>query len=344
MSEQLNHLNVINQQANRLTYEAANTAVLEKCQVADLKEKSVIVKTLYSGISRGTESLVYNGKVPITEQTTMRCPYQVGEFSFPLSYGYACIGEIIEIQSDTKRLKEGDIVFVLHPHQDIFCVSEDACNLVPDMLPPSRGVLSANMETALNAVWDAELKDTKNHLVIGAGVVGLLTAFCIREISNQSPIIVDVNPDKQKVAQKLGLTCLTPDAFLKSNPAEMNRIFNTSAASAGLQMAINSAGFEAKIIEMSWYGENQVTLNLGGAFHSKRLQIISSQVGHVSPTKRKTHSYSDRMQEAMKILCDQRLDALLEDGIMFESLPDHLHDIFSANSSALCQLVKYKSK
>ena len=146
MSEQLNHLNVINQQANRLTYEAANTAVLEKCQVADLKEKSVIVKTLYSGISRGTESLVYNGKVPITEQTTMRCPYQVGEFSFPLSYGYACIGEIIEIQSDTKRIKEGDIVFVLHPHQDIFCVSEDACNLVPDMLPPSRGVLSANME------------------------------------------------------------------------------------------------------------------------------------------------------------------------------------------------------
>ncbi len=343
MSEQLNHINVIDQKASRLTYESANSAIIEKCQLTDFKENFVIVKTLYSGISRGTESLVYSGKIPITEQNRMQCPHQVGNFTFPVTYGYACIGKIIETQSDVSRVKKGDVVFVLHPHQDIFCVSEDFCNVIPPTLPPARGVLSANMETALNAVWDGQLQDTQNHLVIGAGVVGLLTAFCIREVSIHSPIIVDINPDKKAIAKKLGLDCLTPTEFLNSNSPDMSRIFNTSAASAGLQMAIDSASFEARIIEMSWYGDKQVTLNLGGAFHSKRLQVISSQVGHIALAKRETHTYADRMQEAMKLLCDSRLDALLEPEITFEKLPDHLHDIFSNDSSALCQLVKYKN-
>lgn len=343
MSEQLPQINVTTARANRLSYKSACNAEIEECQLADFKEKNVTIKTLYSGISRGTESLVYNGKVPLSEQNRMRCPYQVGDFSFPVSYGYACVGKVIETQSDVSRLKKGDLVFVLHPHQNIFCVSKDACNLIPEELPPSRAVLTANMETALNAVWDAEIEASKNHMVIGAGVVGLLTAYCLKAHCGVAPTIIDINPERQKLAESLGLIFCTPDEFSSHNRPEMEHIFNTSASQAGLQLAIESAAFEAKIIEMSWYGEKTVTLNLGGAFHSKRLQIISSQVGHVAPIKRQTHRYSDRMQEAMKLLCNQKLDALLEPEIMFEALPDHLHAIFNDKSNALCQLVKYKS-
>ncbi len=343
MSEQLPQINVTSARAKRLSYHSACNAVIEDCQLADFKEKNVLIQTLHSGISRGTESLVYQGKVPLIEQTRMRCPHQSGDFTFPVSYGYACVGKVIETQSDVTRIKKGDVVFILHPHQDIFYVSEDACNLVPEALPSSRAVLSANMETALNAVWDAEIENDQNHMVVGAGVVGLLTAFYLKSHTGHSPVVIDINSEKKRIAEKLGLSFHTPDEFLSSTSTEMERIFNTSASEKGLQLAIESAAFEAKILEMSWYGEKPVTLNLGGAFHSKRLQIISSQVGHVAPTKRKTHSYSDRMQEAMKLLSDEKLNCLLEPEIAFESLPDHLHDIFNNNSSALCQLVKYKN-
>ncbi len=343
MSEQLPQINVTIPRAKRLSYEGASSALIEECQLIDIKEKNILVKTLYSGISRGTESLVYKGKVPKSEETRMKCPHQIGNFSYPISYGYACVGEILETQSDVKHFKKGDYVFVLHPHQNIFQVHEDACSLLPKGLPPSRAVLSANMETAVNAGWDGELGETSKHMVIGAGVVGLLTAYCIKQFSGHTPTILDINSDKKSVAQKLGLKFMTPDEFKNSNSPHMQRIFNTSASEKGLQFAIDVSDFEARIIEMSWYGDKAVSLNLGGAFHSKRLQIISSQVGHVSPAKRDTHSYSQRMQVAMKLLSDPKLDALLEDEIEFEALPNHLDDIFSDNSSALCQLVAYNN-
>ena len=343
MSEQLPHINVTQAQARRLSYKAACSATIEDCQLIDLKHKTVLIKTLYSGISRGTESLVYHGKVPKTEENRMQCPHQVGSFSYPVSYGYACVGEVIETQSDITRVKKGDRVFVLHPHQDIFYVSEDACNLLLDELPSPRAVLSANMETALNACWDAELNNTQNHMVIGAGVVGLLTAFCVKKLTGQAPLIVDINLAKKPITEKLGLKFITPDEFTKIKSPELTRIFHTSASAAGLQLAIDNAGFEAKIIEMSWFGDKQVSLNLGSSFHSKRLQIIASQVGHIAPAKRETYSYADRMQEAMKLLIDPALDVLLEEEISFDALPDHLHDIFNTNSSVLCQLVTYKN-
>jgi len=343
VSEQLPQINVTDPRAKKLTYTAACSARIEECQLADLKEKNVTIETLYSGISRGTESLVYHGKVPKSEENRMRCPHQTGDFSYPVSYGYASVGKIIETQSDVSRVKIDDLVFVLHPHQDLFRVHEDACNLLPADISPARAVLCANMETALNAVWDAEIEQSKAHMVVGAGVVGLLTAYCLKAISGSTPIILDINPAKKEIAQKLGLICMTPDEFIASNPTGMDRVFNTSASEQGLQFAIDNAGFEAKIIEMSWYGDKTVNLNLGGAFHSKRLQIISSQVGHVAPAKRDTHTYSDRMQEAMKLLGNPCLDELLETEITFQTLPNHLHDIFSNHSSALCQLVKYNN-
>ena len=341
MSEQLYQKNVTARSTRRLAYTEPGKATIEDCQLAELKDKNVIVRTLFSGISRGTENLVFRGLIPKTEWNTMRCPFQAGNFSFPVAYGYACVGRVIEVGPKTSQIKIGEIVFVLHPHQNIFSVPESACNRVPDHLPEQRAVLSANMETALNAVWDARITDSENQMVIGAGVVGLLTAFVIKKLFDKPPLIVDINTKKAIIAEKLGLPFATPSELENGTYPKMDRIFNTSASPRGLQLAIDHAAFEASVIEMSWYGDNPVTLKLGGAFHSQRLKIISSQVGHIAPDKRGTFDYGQRMQEAMKLLSDSALDNLLEPALDFEELPNHLHDIFSKEGSALCQLVRY---
>ncbi len=332
---------MITSRAKRLTYPKPNEAIIENCQAFDFKEDYVLINVLHSGISRGTESLVYGGKVPASEWSRMRCPHQVGEFSFPITYGYACCGVVIETGADVSKVKPGQRVFVLHPHQDVICVSEDMCNPLPDQLPTTRGVLSANMETALNAFWDGEVEDAHSHAVIGCGVVGLLTAYVLKRETGRKPMVVDINEERKPIAEALGFEFYTPRSLVDNSVSDIDRVFNTSASGAGLQTAIDIASFEAKIIEMSWYGEKEVTLKLGGAFHSKRLQIISSQVGHVAPKHRDTIDFSQRMSRAMDYLSDPDLDQLLENPIDFNSLPVHLEDIFSADSNILCQLVNY---
>ena len=199
------------------------------------------------------------------------------------------------------------------------------------------------METALNAVWDSELPENANICVIGAGIVGLLTAYLAQKMSGQTVTVIDINPKRKKQADILGLNFLTPHMAKIENVGQFNRLVNTSASEKGLQLALDLADFEARITEMSWYGDKQVSLNLGGSFHSKRLQIISSQVGHISPSKRDTTTHAMRMTEALSYLKDEKLDCLLEPEIAFEELPDCLHELFSDKSDALCQVVTYKS-
>ena len=327
----------------RLTYTAARTATLEQCTVQQPGRGQVLVQTLYSGISRGTESLVFNGLVPACEHQRMRCPHQQGSFTYPVSYGYAAVGEIVATGPESGGYSPGDRVFCLHPHQDLFVADTGFCHPIPDGLALHRAVLAANAETALNAVWDSELPDSGNTCVIGAGVVGLLTAFIIARMTGTRPIVIDINPLKQKVTEHLGLEFMTTADAAKGNLPPPDRVFNTSASQEGLQLALDLAAFEAVIVEMSWYGERSVDLKLGGNFHSGRLHIISSQVGHVSATRRNRVSHQQRMQQALAYLKDTRLDALLEPAIDFEDLPTHLPGIFADRADVLCQLVRYKN-
>ena len=320
-----------------LFYEKSGVARLKSVELPALSPNDVLVETLYSGISRGTESLVFNGKIPETEWQSMRCPHQTGDFSFPVSYGYAVVGKVIEVGSAITKMFTGETVFVLHPHQERLIIAEDMARPVPDHIPKDRAVLSANMETALNAVWDSNLEAHHKVSVVGGGVVGLLTAYVVAQISDNPVTLIDINPNKKTIAEKLGLTFALPNNAVD----EQDIIFHTSANGAGLQTAINLLAFEGSVIEMSWYGNNPVQLALGGPFHSKRLKIISSQVGHVSPTKRATHGYDERMAEAMQLLTDPRLDHLLEEPIAFNALADALPEIFSSDSETLCQLIKY---
>ncbi len=340
MTEQFKHINVTKPRAKRLKYPAPGEAVLEEVAVGAPSKEQVILKTLYSGISKGTESLVFHGKVLKSEWPRMRCPYMVGNFDFPVSYGYACVAEVLEKGTKVSDLSIGDAVFVLHPHQDIFAIKAEACVKLPETVTPKHAVLAANMETAINAVWDAEMETKTRCAVIGAGVVGLLTAVALNRLKGLQPTIIDINPSKRKPVEALGFQFLLPEDLELGAACEFETIFHTSASASGLQTAIDNTAFEGKVLEMSWYGNSTVSLNLGGSFHVKRLTIQSSQVGTIARSHRKELGYSERLYHALLLLDDPALDILLEEPIEFRCLPDHLEAVF--NSDRLCQLVRYQ--
>lgn len=284
------------------------------------------VKTLFSLVSRGTERLVAHGEVPEGEFTAMRAPMQAGAFPFPVKYGYSAAGIVTAGAEDLI----GKTVFVLHPHQDHFQAPSAALLSVPEGIPARRAVLAANLETALNAHWDAGTGPGDKVLVVGAGTLGLLTAYLAKRIG-ASAVICDIDPDRGLIANELGLNFTLPGDV----PAENRVIFNTSASAAGLQLAIAQAAFEARIMELSWYGVTPVTLQLGGAFHSKRLSIVSSQVGHVAANRRASITRRDRLAAALGMLDDPRLDALVAGETRFEDVPARLTAILSGAEPAL---------
>jgi len=280
------------------------------------------VATEFSAISRGTERLVAQGEVPQSEWSRMRAPLQAGNFSFPIKYGYSAAG-IITAGSD-KLL--GRRVFALHPHQDYFQAPEDNLISIPDTIPSRRAVLAANMETALNAHWDAGTSPGDRIAVIGAGVVGLLVAYLARRIAGTAVTLVDIDPARACTADALGLAFSDPHNI----PADNRIVFHTSATNAGLDAAIEACAFEGRVVEMSWYGTRPVTINLGAAFHARRLRIISSQAGHVALSHRGQISHRNRLERAMALLDDPALDVLVTDAVAFTELPESLSAIWSS--------------
>ena len=345
MSEQLLSDSQINvkaaHMASRITYQRLQHPVLESVELNALSGSDVHVQTLYSGISKGTERLVFSGKVPTSEHKRMRCPHQVGEFTFPVTYGYACVGKVIATGTDVRSTNVGDHVFVLHPHQDWFVVDEQWINVIPNSVTNLKSaVLSANLETALNANWDAEIETANSIAVVGAGVVGLLTAFIAKHISGSIPEIIDIDPQKQSIAEKLGLKFVHADDAGTGASSRFDCVFHTSASQTGLQLSLNIAEFEGRVIEMSWYGDKEVSLVLGGAFHSQRLEIRSSQVGTIAKQKRHSISHSERMAMAMEYLKYPALENLLFPVVQFTQLPDIIDELLISDTS-LCPLVTY---
>jgi 2-desacetyl-2-hydroxyethyl bacteriochlorophyllide A dehydrogenase len=291
----------------------------------------VRIATEYSAISRGTERLVALGLVPESEWSRMRAPLQVGNFSFPVKYGYSATGIVT---AGTDHLL-GKRVFMLHPHQDYFQTAEETVTVLPDWLPSRRAVLAANMETALNAHWDAGTTLADRVLVIGGGIVGLLTAYLARRIAGTDVAILDINPARAPLAEALGVPFVSP----LEAPQNNRIVFHASATGAGLEAALDACAFEGTVVEMSWYGSEPVTLKLGGAFHSRRLKIVSSQVGHVAPSHRAQLKYADRLARAIALLDDDRLDALVTNEVRFDDLPTELPRIWS--SPDLPPVVRY---
>jgi threonine dehydrogenase-like Zn-dependent dehydrogenase len=294
----------------------------------------VVVQALFSGISRGTEALVFSGRVPQSEWTRMRAPFQEGEFPGAVKYGYASVGRV---ECGSSELKER-IVFVLHPHQTRYVVPASAVHVLPADVPPGRAILAANVETALNGVWDASPQVGDRVVVIGAGTVGCLVAWLASRIEGCDVQLVDVNPQRQRVAQALGVSFAQPD----DASCDADIVIHVSGSPDGLQQALAIAGFEATIIEMSWFGDRQVALPLGGAFHSRRLTIKSSQVGHVAASQRARWDTRRRMARALSLLADPALDVLITGESAFDDLPDVMARLAHAPGDALCHRIKYQ--
>jgi threonine dehydrogenase-like Zn-dependent dehydrogenase len=291
------------------------------------------VRTLYTALSRGTETLVAAGRVPESEYQRMRAPLMGGTFPFPVKYGYANVGRI---EGGPSSLI-GKEVFSLSPHQTLTDMPEGMAVPLPGGVPASRAVLSANMETALNALWDAEPADGAKVAVVGAGVLGALVGFLASKMKGAEVTLVDINPEREKIAKAFGIGFAKPEGA----PGDRDLVFHTSASAAGLTTALDLCADEATVLELSWYGAGTVPVPLGGAFHSRRLKLISSQVGKVAPSRRATFTYRKRLEAALELLADKRLDALLSEPVKFHALPARLPDIFAPQSGILCQLITY---
>jgi NADPH:quinone reductase-like Zn-dependent oxidoreductase len=320
------------EEAQALWYVGPGRAEIRAEPVAPLGPGEVRVHALSSALSRGTERLVFSGLVPESEFDRMRAPFMSGAFPFPVKYGYAMVGRV----EDGPAAEIGRLCFALYPHQTVFNLPAKNIALLPDGLPPERAVLAANMETALNATWDGGAEQARRIAVVGAGVLGLLVARLCTKLG-RIVTVVDIEPSRAEVTRKLGAAFATPDAAL----ADCDLAFHTSASEAGLATALRLAAFEGTVVELSWYGAKEIRVPLGGAFHSQRLKLVSSQVGHVAPSRRATWTHQRRLKEALRLLDDPALDALLAPPVAFADLPEKLPDILNPTSGVLCQLIRY---
>jgi threonine dehydrogenase-like Zn-dependent dehydrogenase len=293
----------------------------------------VLVRTVRTAISRGTEALVFRGGVPATQYDTMRAPFQDGDFPGPVKYGYLNAGVV---EQGPRRLR-GRTVFCLYPHQTSYVVPAHAVVPVPDDVPVTRAVLAGTVETAVNALWDAAPLVGDRVSVVGAGMVGCCVARLLSDFPGVVVTLVDVDPRRSEVAAAIGV-----DFALPSDAADgRDLVVHTSGTSAGLQLSLDLLSADASVIDLSWYGDAPVTLSLGGAFHSRRLTVRASQVGAVATSRRSSRTTTDRLTLALELLRDPLFDVLLTGTSPFEALPDVMPRLVSGELPSLCHSVSY---
>ncbi|MGY6553105.1 MAG: zinc-dependent alcohol dehydrogenase [Wenzhouxiangella sp.] len=329
----MNTSHPLNLQARAFWVERQKRGALRDEALASPQPDEVLMRAIYSGISRGTEALVFSGRVPHSQYQAMRAPFQAGEFPAPVKYGYASVGEIEQGPVDLI----GRAAFCLYPHQSRYVVPVDAIIPLPAGLPPERAVLAANAETALNVCWDAGVGAGDRVCVIGAGVVGCLTAWLAGRIPGTEVSLIDVQASRAEIAAQLGVRFAVPGEA----PSKQDVVIHTSASAAGLSTALACAGMEAKVIEASWFGDAQPAVPLGEDFHARRLQLISSQVGQLPADRRARWSYRRRLAKALELLIDPALDCLISGESRFEELPTLMARLAGASGEVLCHRIVY---
>jgi NADPH:quinone reductase-like Zn-dependent oxidoreductase len=321
--------------AKALWYVDRGRAELREEEAAAPREGEVLVRAIFGALSRGTERLVHSGRVPASEHERMRAPRMGGAFPFPVKYGYAVVGRV---EAGPAELVNR-LVFTLHPHQTLFTVPAGAAHALPDNVPAQRAVLAANMETALNGVWDGAPGPADRIAVVGGGLIGLLIAHLCAALPGAQVTVVDIAPSRGELARAMGARFAAPgDA-----PGDCDLVLHASGTSEGLATALRLAGEEASVIELSWYGAGDVAVPLGEAFHSRRLRLLSSQVGRVAPSHRLRWTSGRRLAAALALLNDPALDVLIAPALCFDELPARLPSVFAAQSDIICQLIRYPS-
>ena len=304
--------------------------------VTEPADGEVLVRTVWTGISRGTESLVFAGRVPSSQYGAMAAPFQEGTLPGPVKYGYLNVG-VVEAGPDDLL---GRTVFSLYPHQTRFVVPATAVVAVPDGVPARRAVLAGTVETAVNVVWDAEPSLGKRVSVVGAGMVGCAVARRLSQLPGTSVTLIDTNPERRTVADAFDVAFASPaDA-----PLEQDLVVHTSATPAGLSRSLDLLRTEGTVIEASWFGDTAVPVPLGEAFHSRRLTIRASQVGAIAPAHRGSVTHRDRLELALELLTDPAYDVLLTEASRFDDLPETMAAIASGSLQGLCHTVSYEGE
>ena len=296
----------------------------------------VRVRTLHTGVSRGTETLVFRGMVPASQYTAMRAPHQEGDFPGPVKYGYLNVGVV----EDGPQHLLGRIVFCLYPHQTAYIVPADAVVPVPDDVPPQRAVLAGTVETAVNALWDAGPLLGDRVAVVGGGMVGCCVARLLSRFPALRVTLVDIDPERASVAKRLGVAFAAP-ADCAGGAGDCDLVVHTSATSAGLQLSLDLLAAEGTVVDLSWYGDSPVELSLGGAFHSRRLGLRASQVGVVAASRRARRTTRDRLELALDLLRDPTFDTLITGSSSFDDLPDVLAGLADGTVRAICHTITY---
>ncbi len=293
----------------------------------------VMVQALWSGVSRGSETLVFRGGVPEAEHERMRAPFQSGDFPAPVKYGYCSVGRVI---AGAAALLGRDVL-CLHPHQTHYVVPASAVLQIPASVPPQRAILAPNLETALNAAWDAGIRPGDRVAVIGAGSVGCLVAWLAARIPGCQVQLIDVNPRRREIATALGVEF----ALAETARGDCDVVLHASGSRDGLALALRLAGFEATIVELSWYGDREVSVPLGGAFHSRRLTLRASQVGSVATARRARWTHQARLALALSLLDDAALDVLINGEGTFAQLPQAMQSLATAPGEVIMHRVRY---
>ncbi len=296
----------------------------------------VLVRTVCSGVSRGTETLVFRGAVPADQHEAMRAPFQEGDFPGPVKFGYLSVGTVEEGPAALR----GRTVFCLHPHQSAYVVPASAVTPVPEDVPAARAVLAGTVETAVNALWDAAPLLGDPVAVVGAGMVGCCVARLLARFPATEVTLVDVDPGRAEVAAALGVDFALPE----DAPGDRDLVVHASATAAGLQRSLELLAPDRSVIDLSWYGDEEVRLSLGGAFHSRRLGIRASQVGTVSPARAGTRTHAERLALALELLRDPAFDALLSGSSHFRELPELMPRLAAGELPALCHMITYEEE
>ena len=318
--------------AQALWHLSAENSTIKEIPFSSRNSFDCEVKSLYSLISTGTERLVASGKVPPALQMEMRVPYMKGSFGFPLTYGYSMVGRV---QTAGHPL-EGELVHLLHPHQDNCNVLSDSLTKVPEQLSPKVATLASNMETAITAVWDSEVTLGDRVLLVGFGIIGALIATIIQDIGGVDLVIAEINPDRKAIAQSLGFNVLE-----NQSRGQFDLAFHCSASQEGLQHCIEATAIEATIVELSWYGTRSINIQLGKSFHVGRKRLISSQVSRI-PAK-KTQRWNSRRRKALvwELLLSGRFDGLITSEIPFAESPEFFESLRNSNPPGLGYCIKY---
>ncbi|MCI0157970.1 zinc-binding alcohol dehydrogenase [Leifsonia shinshuensis] len=314
--------------------EEPGVGALRRLPLAAPAHGEVLVRTLFTGVSRGTESTVFAGRVPEGQRALMRAPFQEGEFPGPVKYGYLNVGVVEQGPPELT----GRTVFTLFPHQSVFVAPASAVVPVPEAVPPRRAVLAGVVETAVNILWDAAPLVGDRITVVGAGMVGCCVARLARGLPGTDVTLVDVEPSRRRIADALGVHVSAPE----SAPHDRDLVINTSGSEAGLRLALQTVVTEGVIIEASWYGDRGVSLPLGEDFHSRRLTIRSSQVGVVPPARRDRRSTTDRLALALDLLRDPAFDDLLTGESSWRTLPDMLAQLSADPGDTICHTIDWR--